>query len=195
MLDEVEALVRREERERDRHELTDLVEGAWARRPQERFQLRKRHLDRIEVRAVGRQEPEARADTGDRGLHLRLFVHHQVVEDHNVARAERRCEHLLDVPEECGIVDRAVEDRGSRQAVDAQRGDDGVRLPVPARRVIPEADASWAASIAAQEIRRDARFIDEDVGARVVHRLRVLPVVARGGDVRTSLFVGVHRCF
>ena len=41
-------------------------------------------------------------------------------------------------------------------------------------------------------VRRDARFIDEDVGACIVERLRVLPPAARGGDVRPSLFVGVY---
>ena len=74
-------------------------------------------------------------------------------------------------------------------------GDDGVGLPVAARRVIAEAHAARTPAVAAQEIRRDARFIDEDVAARVVQRLGVLPPAARRGDVRPALFVGVYRFF
>ena len=84
---------------------------------------------------------------------------------------------------------------GRREAVDAQRGDDRVRLPVAARRVIAQAHAAGTPPVAAQEIRRDARFVDEDVGARVVQRLGVLPPAAGGGDVRPSLLVGVYRFF
>ena len=102
---------------------------------------------------------------------------------------------MLDVGEKRGVVDRAVEDRGRRQPVDAEPGDDRVRLPVAARRVIAQAHATGTAPVAAQEIRRDARFIDEDVAARVVQGLGVLPPAASGGDVRPSLLVGVYRFF
>ena len=64
-----------------------------------------------------------------------------------------------------------------------------------ARRVIPEADAAGAAPIASQEIGRDAGFVDEDIAARIVQRLRVLPVATRRGDVRPTLFVGVDGFF
>jgi hypothetical protein len=63
------------------------------------------------------------------------------------------------------------------------------------RCLIPESHTTGTATIAAQEIRGAARFIDEDVGARVVYRLRVLPPAAGGGDVRPSLFVGVDGFF
>jgi hypothetical protein len=64
-----------------------------------------------------------------------------------------------------------------------------------AGRVIAETHAARTTSIAAQQIRRDARFVDEDVGARIVQRLRVLPPPARRGDVRPALFVGVYGFF
>ena len=44
-------------------------------------------------------------------------------------------------------------------------------------------------------LRGDARFVDEDVGARIVQRLGVLPVTAGGSDVRPTLLVGVYRFF
>jgi hypothetical protein len=70
-----------------------------------------------------------------------------------------------------------------------------VGLPVAARGVIPEAHAPRTAPVAAQEIRGDPRFVDEDVAARVVQRLGLLPPAAVRGDVRPSLLVRVDRFF
>lgn len=195
MADEIEALAWREEPQRDRHQLHYLVEGARSRRPQERFQLRERHFDRIEIGTVGRQKTEARADAFDRGLHLRLLVHREVVEYDDVAGPQRRREYLLDVGEKRGVVERAIEDRRGLQPVDAERRDDGVRLPVPTRRVVLQATAPKAPPVATEEIGRDARLVDEDVPARIMQRERVLPVSARGRDIRAPLFVGVDRFF
>lgn len=147
---EIEAFARRKEVQRDRDELDDLVEGARSRGPQKRFQLGEGELDRIEVRAVGGQKAEARTDAFNRGLHLRLFVHREVIEDDDVADAERRDEHLLDIGEKRGIIDRPVEDGGRRQPLDPQRGDDGVRLPMTVGRVIAETEPAGTSAIAAQ---------------------------------------------
>jgi hypothetical protein len=62
---------------------------------------------------------------------------------------------LLDGGEKRGIVERAVEDRGRGQTVDAEAGDDGVRLPVAARRVFAQAHAtgtSCAATIKSAKV-------------------------------------------
>lgn len=128
-------------------------------------------------------------------VHGGLLVHREIVEHDNVARPQHRSKHLLDEREERGSVDRAVEDRGRGQAIDAESRDDGVRVPVPVGRVIAQAHATGTPTVAAQQICRDARFVDEDVGARVVQRLGVLPPAAIGGDVRTSLLVGVYGFF
>lgn len=195
MLDEVEAFAWSKELQGDRDALNDLVEAPRACGAEKRFQLGECLLDRIEIRTVGRQKPEARADAFDRGPHLRLLVHGQVVEDDDIAGAERRDEDLLDVGEKRGIVDRAVEDRGRSQPIDAEPRDNRVGLPVAARRVIAQAYAPRTPPVAAQQIRGDARFIDENVRARIVQGLGVLPPAAIGGDVRPSLLVGVYRFF
>src|SRR5438094_325028 len=72
--DVVPTLGRREERERGSGERGDVVEGARSRGTQERFQFRERHLDRIEVGAVGRQKSDLRAGGFDGRAHLWLFV-------------------------------------------------------------------------------------------------------------------------
>ena len=63
------------------------------------------------------------------------------------------------------------------------------------RRVIAQSHAARTPSVAPQEIGGDTGFVNEDVGAGVVQRLRVLPAPAIGGDVRASLLVGVYRFF
>ena len=162
MAHEIPAFLRREELQRDRDEFDDLVEAPRSRRAQERFQLRKRELDGIEVGTVRRQESDEGPRLFNGCLHGRLFMDGEVVEHHNVAGSQRRHEHLLDVGEECGIVDRAVEDRRRLQAVPPQRGDHGVRLPVSAGRVIAEPQAAWAAAVAPQQIGRHAGFVEKD---------------------------------
>src|SRR5262245_36050567 len=93
------------------------------------------------------------------------------------------------------IVDRTVEDSGRGQAIDAQCRNDGVRLPVAVRGIIAAPQAPRAAAITAQQISRDARFIDEDVAPRIMQRQHVLPSPAQGGDVSAPLFVGEYRFF
>ena len=84
---------------------------------------------------------------------------------------------------------------GAPEPVEPQRGDDRVRLPMTAGRVIAEARARGTAAIAAQQIRRDAAFIEEDVLAHVAQRLPRPPLAPRRGDIRPALFVGVYRFF
>jgi hypothetical protein len=63
-------------------------------------------------------------------------VHRQIVEHDDIARAERRHEHSLDISEERRLVDRTVEDRGRSQTVEPECGDDSVSLPVAAGRMV-----------------------------------------------------------
>jgi hypothetical protein len=193
--DEIEAFLRREEFQRDRDELDHLVEGPRAGGAQKGFQLRKRLLDGIEIRTVGRKKSEVRADSLNGGLHVGLLVHRQVIEDHDVAGPKRRDQHLLDIRKKRRIVEGAIEDRRGVQAINAERGDDRVRLPMSTGRVISQPETAETTAIATQQVRRDPRFIDEDVAASIMQRLRVLPVAPRGGDIRAPLFVRVYRFF
>jgi hypothetical protein len=57
----------------------------------------------------------------------------QVVHDDDIARLQRRHQHLLDVGQEQFPVDRTINGKRSGQAVATQRADEGCRLPVPMR--------------------------------------------------------------
>lgn len=141
------AFVGREELERDGDEATDLLKTTRLGGAQERFQLRERELDRIEVRTIGREESNDRPDLLDRGPYLWLLVGRQVVEDDDIARAQRRHQHLFDVGEERRTINGPIEHRGRAQPLKTERGDDGVGLPVTARAVIAESDATRAAAV------------------------------------------------
>ena len=84
MPDEVAALGRGEEVQGCRDQIADLIEGSRAGGPEEGLQFGEGELDRIEVRAVGRQKAELRADGFDRGADLRLFVDREIIEDDDI---------------------------------------------------------------------------------------------------------------
>ena len=131
----------------------------------------------------------------NRDTDFRLFMDGEIVEHDDIAPSQRRYQHLLDVGAEGRAVDRSIEHRGGGQLGRAERRDDGVRLPVTARCVIRDAVAAPAPRVAAQQIRRDARFVDEDELPGMMERQRVDPPSPSGGDIRATLFLGVYRFF
>jgi hypothetical protein len=142
------AFVGREEVERDGDEAADLLKATRPGGAQEGFQFGERELDRIEVRTIGREKSNERSHLLDRGSHLRLLVGREVVEDDDIARAQRRHQHLFDVSKERRTINGPIEHRGRAQTLKTERGDDGVCLPVTARGVIAESDAARAAAVA-----------------------------------------------
>lgn len=195
MPDEIAALRGREEAEGDGDQIADMVKGPGTGRPDERFQFREGQFDWIEIWAVGRQKAELSADGFDRDADRGLFVNGQVVEDDDIARAQRGHEDLLDVGQKRHIVDRPIEHRRGAEAIEAQRRHDRVRVPVAERRVIPQARAAGTAAVPSQQIGRHAAFVEEDVLAHVAQRLPGLPLPPGGGDIRPALLVGVYRFF
>ena len=144
----IDAFVGREKAEGRRDQRAHVIEAARARRAEKRFQLRERQLDRIEVGTVGREESEGRTRLCDRDSDLGLLVDREVVEDDDIARPQRGHQYLLDIGEEHRAINRSIEDGWRAQAVEAKRGDDGVRLPMTAGRVIGQPGATRAAAIA-----------------------------------------------
>ncbi len=135
------------------------------------------------------------AGRGERRPDGGVLVDGQVVEDDDIARAQRRHQDLVDIRLEGRRVDRAVKHRRGGQPVEPQRGDHGMCLPVAARRVIVQAGAARTAAIPAQQIGRDATLIEEDVLADIAQGQPVAPLAPRRRDIRTALFVGVYRFF
>ena len=138
----------REEPQRGRDERVDVIEAARPRRSQEGFQFGEREFDRIEVGTVGREEPELRARPLEGHPDLGLLVDREVVEHDDIARPQRGHQHLFDIGEETGTINGPIEDGWRAHPFEAQRGDDRVRLPVTARRVIAEPRAARTPAVA-----------------------------------------------
>lgn len=195
MPDEIPTLLRRTQLQRDREELDDLIEAARPRRAEESFQFGECEFDRIEVGTVGRQELEARAARFHGCPYVGLFVRREIVEHDHISGLERGREDLFDIRQERRVIDRSIKDRRRVEAVETQRHDEGVRLPVTAGRVIAEARAARAAAIPAQQIGCDAALVEEEILADVAQGLNASPLTACGRDVRPTLFVGVYGFF
>lgn len=182
------AFSRAEPADRGGEEVTDRLEGAGARRAKEGLQFREGVFDWIEVRAVRRQKLERGPDLFDGRLDGGLLVDGEIIHDDDVAGPQRRDQDLFDVGEKARLVDRPVEDAGRGEAVQAQGGEDRMRLPVPERRAIDEARAPRTPSVEPQEIGRHAAFIEKHVARRVNRRDQCAPGDSGGDDIGPPLF-------
>ena len=191
----VDAFVGREQAERRRHQVADLVEAPWPRRTKERFQFREGQFDRIEIRTVGRQKAQVRARLLDGMSNLRLLVDREVIEDQDIAGLKRRHEHLFDIREEHGTVDRPVKDGRRVEAIEAEGGDDRMRLPMTAGRVVVEPRPTRTSTVPPQQIGGDAAFVEKDVLPHIAERLPLAPAAPLSSHVWAPLLVGVHRFF
>src|SRR4029077_10172975 len=109
------------------------VDGPDGAGSQKGFQLCKSHLDGIEVGAIGRKEKEPSAHGANSLLGGGAFMGRQIVQNDDVARLESRSQLSLDVSFKNAAVHRRVNDEGGGQGVEAQAGDEGLRLPVSER--------------------------------------------------------------
>lgn len=195
MPDVIPTFGRCEECECGRHQRRDVFEGAWPRRTEKRFQLGKRLFNRIEVGTIRRQKPKRGARRPNRGEHLGLAVHREVIQDDHIAAVQGRHEDLLDVGEKTRVIDRPIEDSGRGEPLGPQRRHHGVGFPVAIGGVIVQAMAAQTPAIPPQEIGRHPTLVDEDPLAHVAQRQPRAPLPALSGDVRAPLFVGVYRFF
>ena len=141
------------------------------------------------------EKSDGRARLRDCGAHLGLLVDREIVEHDDIAGSQRGNQHLFDIGEETGTIDRPIEDSGGAEARQTQGQNHGVRLPVAAGRVVRDSHAARAPAVAPEEIRRHAALIEKDVLPHVAERLPLAPVAPLSGDVGASLLVGVYRFF
>ena len=171
MPDEVSAFPGREETQRDGDQVADVVKGPRTCGSDEGFEFRESQFNRIEIRAVRRQEAELSADCLDRRAHRGLFVDGEVVEHNHIARAQGGHQDLINVGEKRHGVDRPVEHSRGSEAVEAQRRHDRVRLPMTAGRVIAEAGTARAAAVPPQQVGGHAAFVEKHILPHVPERL------------------------
>jgi hypothetical protein len=117
------------------------------------------------------------------------------VHDHDIAGAQRRNQFLFDVSGELLSVDRSIEDTGRGQAIVAQGGDEGRRLPMTEWRVADQSLADRTPAVARRHGRGRPGFVDEDklprveVGCVSRHAARAAATSGRFCSAAQSVFL------
>ena len=162
---------------------------------QDRLQLRKRQLNRIEVRTVFRQKPELRADGFDRSSHRGALVTREVVHDDDVARRERWRQDLLDVGQKTGTVDRPSNTAGAVRPVTRNAPRNVVVCQRPSGVWSGTPGAGQPAAIAANQIGPHTTLIEKHEARGIERRRRGAPDRAGAADVSAIVFRRVYRFF
>ena len=108
-------------------------DGALGQLSQRAFQFGDRHLDGVEVRAVGRQVSDRAVFPDQDFRHSRAFVSLEIVEHDDVALLQSRQEMVLEPGFEGLGVHGAVVGLGGDDASQAQAEDEGDRFVMPMR--------------------------------------------------------------
>jgi hypothetical protein len=119
----------------------------------------------------------------------------EIVEDDDVAWLERRHQYLLDIGQEALAVDRPVDDARGVDAVMAQSGEEGERVPAAMRGLGDQPGAPRGAPVAACHVGFGPGLVDEDQSLRVNPALILLPLSPPPRDVGTILLAGVQAFF
>ena len=171
------------------------IDGSFGGLSERGLELCEGHLDRIEVRRIGRQVEEVCAPVLDGLADAIDLMAAQVVHDDDVTRAERRSEHLLDIGLEDDAVHRSVDHQWRRDRVVSKAGDEGGGLPMAVGYGANQALALRAAAIQARHVGLGPGLVDEDELGWIKRGLIAPPSQARGGHVRPVLLGGVHGFF
>ena len=112
---------------------------------------------------AGAEQRPAGLDAFNREANAGDFVDVEMVSDDHIPGVERGDQHLLDVGEKAGTIDRAIEDAWDGEAGDTERGEERTRLPPATRGVVMDAGAaacqSRRARCQAGRVRTGAPFL------------------------------------
>ena len=161
------------------------------------LELGESHFDRIEVRAVRRQEQEPGAALLEDSLGLCALVAGEVVEDHHVARLQRWGELGLDIGVEDLAVHGLIDHPRRGQAIAPQSGDEGLCRPVPERRIGLQPGTPASPATQTGHLGRRAGFVEEDQAVDLLAHARLavrLPLLTRLAHVLAPGLRG-QQCF
>lgn len=165
-----------------------ILDRAFLRVSHPVLDLREGLLDRIEVRGIWREIPEAGcADHLADGVG---FVRAEIVHDDDIARLEHGHELLLDIGAEALAIDRPVEDARGGQTIASKRTEECQCAPVTMGRKATQALALRSPAIEWGHVGLDPGFIDEDQSLGVEMTLQAVPTLPAAGDVGASLLKG-----
>lgn len=178
--------------------LPDFVIGSGGGLADQGLEFRERHFDGVEVGAVGRQEEEPCTERFECLGGCGAFVAGEVIEDHHIPRLQRRRQLGFDVEIEALAVDRALDHPRGGEPVMTQPGDEGLRMPVPERRVIEQPLAPRRPSCGLDKLGVKRGFVDEDQPFQGPTHEGLAPRdpdLACAGDIGPPLLCGVQGFF
>ena len=177
-------------------ELAELAPGRLVRAflgfPHEMLELGEDLLDRIEVRAVGRQEEQLGAGSPDGAPDGNALMASEIIHDDDVAGPKRRHEDLLDIGTETVAVYRPIDDAGRIDPVGAERGEEGHRAPVAMWRPLNQPLSAGVPAPQPRHVRLHPGLVDEDQASGIKLCLMRLPAGAPPRDVGSALLGGVQ---
>jgi hypothetical protein len=125
----------------------------------------------------------------------RNLVNADVVHDDDVAVLESWSKDLFDVGQEALTIHRPIQQQGRRDAIVAQRHNEGRRFPMAMRYLTDEPFTARSATVATGHVCGCTGFIDEHELSRIKPRLHLAPGPTRRRDVRPVLFGRVQAFF
>lgn len=161
----------------------------------QRFELGEGLLDRIEVGAVGWQQEAMGAGVSNGATDGLACVAAQIVEHDDVAGEQDRDEELGHPGEEDRPVDRAIDDAGSDDPLDAQSGQERHRRPAAVRDTPDQALTARCAAMGAGHVGLRPGLVDEDQAFRIDAPLIASPSGALASDVGSLLRGGAQGFF
>ncbi|CAM4125934.1 hypothetical protein VRRI112168_15200 [Vreelandella rituensis] len=112
------------------HRRPQRIDGTSGGLAQQRFQLRKDLLDRVEIGTVRWQIASLGTPRFDRFSHAGDLMRAQVIHDDDVADAQRRGERLFHPGAKGGSIDGSIENQRGDQPLRTKGTKEGGRLPV-----------------------------------------------------------------
>ena len=162
---------------------------------QEGLELGEDLLDGIEVGTVGRKKEQLGADGSDEAADGLALVATEIIDDDDVARAERWQKHLLDIGQEAAAIDRTVDDAGGIDPIASEGCQESHGPPAALRHLGEQPLPARCPAAQARHVGLGPGLVDEDQPRRIKLALVGLPASALVRDVWTILLGGEQRFF
>lgn len=163
--------------------LLECLARASADSPQGSFQFGERLLDWREIRRIRWQEEELASSRFDRLLNARPSMSREIVQDHDLARAQAGSQDLLNIRFKGGLVGGAIQQHRFPHARKRQRSDQGQIGSIIARNLPNGALASWRIGVQRGHVGSRIGLIDDDQ----ICRGQLLGLFTPGGAFRLVL--------
>lgn len=160
-------------------------------RSNDRFDLGEHHFNRIEVRAVRRQEEERACTLLNQQGDLFPMMGRQVVQHHQLPWSKFRKKDVADIPDKDITVYRALDDQRRRWPTGGHRAYQGLVLPPVPGDTPDRSSMTGRTSVAPRHRGVEPAFVQKDdllgrseVGREVIEELRAQFLIPFAGDQR-----------